>query len=120
MTQQLTREQLDYVPHVGEECLCCWNSAPELYYKVKVICTEGDSIIFRWLEGDNEGCLGENEQGLFAGCMIFKPLPAEEEVEREKILTAWKRQSLENAHDTEASVLTVGEMIDFIVELEGE
>lgn len=45
----------------------------------------------------------------------FRPLPTEEEVEREKILEAWKGQSLENAHDTEASVLTVGEMIDFMM-----
>ena len=45
----------------------------------------------------------------------FRPLPTEEEVEREKILSAWKGQSLRNAHDTMNSVLPVSEMIDFMM-----
>lgn len=77
---------LEYTPKVGEECLGCWSSDPEVYYKVKIICTDGDSIIFRWLEGEHKGCLGEDEQAIFAGCIGFKPLPTEEKAGREKTI----------------------------------
>lgn len=78
--------QQSYMPAVGEECLCRWGRDPLIYYKVKVIGIDDDSIIFRWLEGKNEGCLGEDKQEIFAGCIGFKPLPTEEEVERERVI----------------------------------
>lgn len=110
----------EYMPKVGGKCLCRWNSAPELYYKVKVIGTDGDSIIFRWLEGDNEGCLGENKQELFAGCMIFKPLPDPEQQRRDELLSKWRSQGLDNAHDTEKTLVSLGQVFDFIVGMEDE
>lgn len=50
----------------------------------------------------------------------FRPIPDPEQQRRDELLSKWRSQSLENAHDTEASVLTVGEMIDFVIELEGD
>ena len=98
----------EYVPEVGEECEF---NHPEFGWT-------GCTIIgpFR-----NRVVCAPNGGGFYdADVSSYRPLPDPEQQRRDELLEKWQRRSLDNAHDTEASVLTVGEMIDFIVELESE
>lgn len=104
--QHIDFSPLEYTPKVGEWCI-----------------SPGGAKVFYVGKGSTGGNIFQLENGgltYFDDPNGFRPLPDPEQQRRNELLEAWKRQSLDNAHDTEASVLTVGEMIDFIVELEAE
>lgn len=104
----LDEPESEYVPEVGEECEF---NHPEFGWT-------GCTIIgpFR-----NRVVCAPNGGGFHdADVSSYRPLPDPEQQRRDELLEKWQRRSLDNAHDTEASVLTVGEMIDFVIDLESE
>ncbi len=97
-----------YVPSVGEECLAsCWNEGRKTgFQKVRFIAEDGDEMVFRWL---HSGKVESNSKEYCA----FKPLPKEPTIE-EKMMEAWKRQSLDYCIDNWKTVTTLEEVFGFI------
>ncbi|QDP55719.1 MAG: hypothetical protein Tp138OMZ00d2C19078241_51 [Prokaryotic dsDNA virus sp.] len=111
----LDEPESEYVPKVGEECEVYTNDHG--WINAKPVGEDGGEYVYRL-----EIPMGNRLEIRYMKCSRckFRPLPDPEQQRRDELLEKWRSQSLENAHDTEASVLTVGEMIDFIVDLEGE
>lgn len=96
----------EYVPEVGDWCLS--SGGAEMFYIGK--------------NSDDDGVFQLEDGGLtcFDSLDGFRPLPDPDQQRREELLSKWRGQSLDYAHDTEQSQVSLARVFDFIVDMVGE
>ncbi len=104
--------QENYIPKVGEECLALYNSIRDEYRKVRLIAVDDGEYLYRWLQLPGEIGINEGLNDYQSGKPFFKPLAKELTME-EKMLEAWKRQSLDYCIDNWKTVTTLEEVFGF-------
>lgn len=95
----------EYVTEVGDWCLS--SGGAQMFY------------IGKRSDGDGVFELENGELTCFDSLDGFRPLPDPEQQRRDELLERWRRRSLDYAHDTEQSQVSLARVFDFIVGMEG-
>lgn len=105
----------EYVPKVGEVCEMYTNEHG--WIEAKYVGMDGESPVFRLKEPTDRGI-----EAVYSVCIDckFRPLPDPKQQRRDELLEKWRSQGLDYAHDTERTLVSLGQVFDFIVDMEGE
>lgn len=101
---------LEYTPKVGEECEVRNKFNKGDWTKITPDYVGHEVVVFKI--GD------ELDDVIYFSLSEFRPLPDPEQQRREELLSKWRGQSLDYAHDTEKTPVSLGQVFEFIAGLE--